>query len=213
MQKIVNILTFHHVIDKKDALSIEPKLFEKLLLKLKKRYTFISYDEFTQIILGKKTPKKNSVLLSIDDGYLDNYVYAFPILKKLNIPAVIFLVTNHITTSSTCREKLPYFKSHKELQTKPDKELFLNTKEIEEMKKSGFIAFESHTTSHIVCRKVKEDILKKEFKKSLEFIKSIDKKEFYGFCWPRGYFDEVALNIFKEFYDFAFSTLDGGHIL
>lgn len=211
MKKIVNVLTFHHIHEQKDSLSITPALFEKLLLELKKSYNFISYIDFTEILLAKKTPKKNSVLLSIDDGYLDNYIYAYPILKKLNIPAVIFLITDNVLTSSTCRKKLPYFKTHKELQTNPVKELFINSCEIQEMKKSGLINFESHTTSHLVCKGVEKDTLKSEFKKSLEFIKVIDKKEFYGFCWPRGYFDKTALEMVKEFYSLAFSTIDGGY--
>jgi len=211
MKKIVNILTFHHIHNQQDSLSITPSIFEKLISELKKNYTFISYEDFTQIILGKKTPKKNSVLISIDDGYLDNYIYAYPILKKLDVPAVIFLITNNILTSSTCRAKLLYFRTHKELQINSDKKLFINKCEIQKMKNSGLISFESHTTSHMVCKNINESVLKKEFSKSLEFIKDLDKKEFYGFCWPRGYFDKTALEVIKKFYSFSFSTIDGGH--
>ena len=58
--------------------------FENQIKYLKKNYKIISYDEFKE---GKK-----GVLLTFDDGFIDNYKFAYPILKKYNVPALFFIL-------------------------------------------------------------------------------------------------------------------------
>jgi peptidoglycan/xylan/chitin deacetylase (PgdA/CDA1 family) len=44
---------------------------------------------------GQKLPSR-AALITFDDGYLDNYTNAYPILKARNLPAIIFLATDYI---------------------------------------------------------------------------------------------------------------------
>jgi len=211
LPKIVSILTFHHITPIKDSLTIPPSLFEETLYEVSKKYNFISYKDFTNFILTDGKLPNKAILLNLDDGYLDNYIYAYPILKKLNIPAIIFIITNNIKKSFSPREKMPYFKTHKELDKIPDKNLFINTTEINEMLQSNLIEIESHTQSHFICKNKTYKEVSDELDKSLLFIKeNIIKKEHYCFCWPRGLFDKISLSaIEKSSYEFAFSTIDG----
>ncbi|WP_281950396.1 polysaccharide deacetylase family protein [Nitrosophilus kaiyonis] len=210
MSNIVNILTFHHINPNRDILTIPPELLEKLIINLKKNYNFISYKDFIDFIFKNKNLPKKSILLTFDDGYLDNFIYAYPILKKYNIPAVIFIITGFIKDERINRNKLPYFKIHKELDRLPDKNLFLNINEIETMKESGLIDFDSHTVNHFVCKNKEYEDIYNEMINSYKFIKNIETKEYYGFCWPRGAFDDIALKAIKNSpYTFAFSTIDG----
>lgn len=213
MSKIVNILTFHHIGPNRDILTIPPTLFERLIVKLKKNYNIISYQDFKDFIFENKKLPKKPILLTFDDGYLDNFIYAFPILQKHNIPSVIFIITGNIENSDILREKLPYFKSHKELEKSPDKNLFINIGEMKKMEDSGLVEFDSHTVSHFVCKNREYDEIYDELIKSYKFIKNhTKKKKHYGFCWPRGAFDEVAINAIENSpYDFAFSTIEGAY--
>lgn len=209
--KIVNILTFHHVSEHLDDLTVPADVFEKTLQILSKKYNFISYDDFKSYLFNEKKLPKKSLLLTFDDGYLDNFLYAFPVLKKLNIPAVVFIVTKNIEINNKIRTSLPCIRTHKELKQNPDKKLFINTGEMQIMENSSLVAFESHTDSHISCEGKTKKELKDEFEKSLVFIKSYtSSKEPYGFCWPKGRFDDMAMEIIKKSeYKFAFSTLEG----
>jgi peptidoglycan/xylan/chitin deacetylase (PgdA/CDA1 family) len=62
---------------------------------LKKHFTLVGIDELCAFAAGKDLPP-NSVAITFDDGYLDNYVRALPILKRHDAKAIFFLPTAHI---------------------------------------------------------------------------------------------------------------------
>ena len=65
--------------------------FERHIRFLLEHFRFISIDELNE------TPEKEKrrILLTFDDGFHNNYLYAVPILKKLNIPATFFISHRH----------------------------------------------------------------------------------------------------------------------
>lgn len=67
---------------------IDPELFEQHLLFLKKYTHVITLKDF---FAGNYLPGKKNIAITFDDGYKNNYTYAYPILKKYNIPATIFV--------------------------------------------------------------------------------------------------------------------------
>ncbi|QCD53308.1 polysaccharide deacetylase family protein [Campylobacter sp. RM16192] len=213
MTRPLCILTMHHCSPIKDELTISPDTLEKTLKQiLNMGFIFINYQNFKDILFNRNQSKQKSILLTFDDGYFDNYKYAFPVLKKLKIPAVCFLVTDNI--SDFKREDYNFrLKPHKDIDYEKDIEHFLNLDEIYEMKESGIFEFDSHTATHFSCKSNNEERLKNELNKSYEKIKKIfpDKKEF-GFCWPKGHFNNISMKLIKESkYEFAFSVLDGGY--
>lgn len=72
--------------------------FEKQIIYLKAKYNILTLDDFKKGILNSCN-SKNSILLTFDDGDVSLYKNAFPVLKKYNVPAVIFVITNLIGTS------------------------------------------------------------------------------------------------------------------
>lgn len=70
--------------------------FEKQLKYLKKHnYKTLTMDEYYCWKNGKCKFPKNTVLITIDDGNLSNYMYAFPLLKKYNFNATVFFVGSY----------------------------------------------------------------------------------------------------------------------
>lgn len=61
----------------------------------KKRYAFVSMDEIAEALILGKVPKK-TFALTFDDGYLDNFTLAYPLLKSLDVPFCIYLTTGFI---------------------------------------------------------------------------------------------------------------------
>jgi len=63
---------------------------------LRKRYDIISLNQLVRYIKEAQPLPLKSVVVTIDDGFKDTYRNAYPILKKYNIPATVFLATGRI---------------------------------------------------------------------------------------------------------------------
>jgi len=101
----VAILVNHRVCQKIDewalkSLFINSRNFEKQIQYLCENFRILSLFELVQSIKSGKTLPEKSVVITFDDGYKDVYLSAYPILRKYNIPATIFLVTGHITSQN-----------------------------------------------------------------------------------------------------------------
>jgi peptidoglycan/xylan/chitin deacetylase (PgdA/CDA1 family) len=100
------ILAYHRFVDNRSVyLSKGPVMhhqiseFEKEIAYLRKRYDILSIDEAVSKIKSRGEFPRPAVVLTFDDGYLDNYTLAYPILRKYNVPATIYLTTGLIGTS------------------------------------------------------------------------------------------------------------------
>jgi peptidoglycan/xylan/chitin deacetylase (PgdA/CDA1 family) len=95
----LQILGYHRVNDEEDPLfpAVPVRVFERQMEYLAANCCPISLDEAVEGLQKSDLPN-NAVVVTFDDGYRDNYVHAFPILKNLSIPATIFLATDAIGT-------------------------------------------------------------------------------------------------------------------
>jgi peptidoglycan/xylan/chitin deacetylase (PgdA/CDA1 family) len=91
----------YHRIDKTICdpwdLVVHPKNFEEQLEFLKQNTHVVSMEELTTS-LSNKTLKNKTVALTFDDGYLDNFTQAVPILEKYQLPATFYITTGSIGT-------------------------------------------------------------------------------------------------------------------
>lgn len=121
-KNFVLCLMYHSVDSEKGKGGIFVDEFEEHIKWIKDKKTF-KMEELKG--LDYKLPK-NSILITFDDGYKNNYTLAFPILKKYNMKATIFLNTKFIEKDDA----------------------YLNWAEIREMYESGLVDFQLHTHSH-----------------------------------------------------------------
>jgi peptidoglycan/xylan/chitin deacetylase (PgdA/CDA1 family) len=76
---------------------LRPDIFDAQMQFLKSCYRVMSLQELVARAAKGDVPER-AVAITFDDGYRDNYDYAFPILKKYNFPATIFVATGAIGT-------------------------------------------------------------------------------------------------------------------
>ena len=127
-EKGVPVLNYHQVEEKNgNPLTLWPDQFEAQMAYLADEgYTAITIDEMMDALENGTPLPEKPVIITFDDGYADNYEYAYPILKKYGFKATIFLIYDFTNTYPN----------------------YLTWEQIDEMKNSGLIHFETHTMTH-----------------------------------------------------------------
>ena len=87
-----------HEIDPWD-LAVPPDRFEEQLRWLKKHRRIVDIEDMISDWKGSGL-RKHRVILTFDDGYLDNFIHAKPLLEKYELPAVFFITTNNLLTQT-----------------------------------------------------------------------------------------------------------------
>jgi len=209
----IPVLMYHHVNPEGNFINVAPHLFESQIKHLKEGgYTALNTTDLWEIFNGARIPPDKPVVVTFDDGWLDNWLFAFPILKKYGIKAVIFVVTSRIHEKGKRMRSdegpvngLP---SHKECQrmvgSGSAQEVMLSWEEIREMENTGLIDIQSHTHTHRRWDKLYPDhkermtVLNEELKRSKEVIENKLQKQCHALCWPWGKYN-------KEYVDIALS--------
>ena len=100
------VLMYHHVGSGSDSTFVTSESFERQMEFLKvHHYRVIGLAQLIhEIREGKSIPGK-TVCITFDDGNLDNFRDAFPVLKKMGFPATIFMITANIGRSEWLSEE------------------------------------------------------------------------------------------------------------
>lgn len=133
----------------KSFLTFELSHFQDLLKYLVSRgYRFLDLDEYFEMRNDPAAAGKKLICLTFDDGYLDNYVYIFPVLKKNNAKGTIFISPFWVQENEQPRPTLFDVWSGKIKDKDLESSGFVSWKEMEYMISSGVISIQSHTLTH-----------------------------------------------------------------
>jgi peptidoglycan/xylan/chitin deacetylase (PgdA/CDA1 family) len=187
--KNLRIIAYHKIVPiVRDPLSVSTQEFiNHLRFFMTKGWNFLTLKEvYEQYISRDLKPVNNTIVITFDDGYANNYKYAFPILKSYGIKATIFLVVDHIGKQKN---------SYKEEMAEED--LMLNWDQIHEMRDYG-IEFGSHTLTHPFLTKITPDIARKEIYESKLILDKQLSQNTVSFCYPSGDLNTDICNIVKD---------------
>lgn len=161
----VPVLNYHQVNSQFDsALTMHPIEFERQLKYLKEEgYQSITLDELYNYIQGGMELPEKPVLITFDDGYIDNYEVAFPLLQKYQMKATLFMIANSIGAPR-----------------------FVNQDQLLEMERGGF-HIESHTNSHRRLDLLSEQEVMEEFTVSKKILEESMKYSISYMAYPQGF--------------------------
>jgi peptidoglycan/xylan/chitin deacetylase (PgdA/CDA1 family) len=212
MTSVVPVLMYHHVSDDRE---ITLKGFENQIRFLAEHgFNSLSLTDFYLHSIGKKTAPYKSVLITFDDGYADNWICAYPILKKYGFKATVFVVTSKIT-DSPIRPNLDSGAKSPDTQTSErGTEGFLSWDELREMYETQVFDIGSHTHTHKEFDKHRRYAdVKGELAQSKDIIERKLNMQVTSVAWPWGHYEEDFVNAARDTgYKLAFTTQPGANV-
>ena len=198
----VPVLMYHHISPVDGSITTSPINFEQQLQWMTRRgYRSLTSEQFARHLNGEPAPAK-SILITFDDGYLDNWVYAYPLLKKYGYTAMVFLVTSWINDGPPRQRlgqgELPETPSHRDCEQRIEQgdsdSVMLRWSEVKAMRDDGVMEFHSHTHTHTRWDKgdfapEKNARMEQELALSRQALQTHLGAVSEHFCWPQGYFD------------------------
>ena len=204
----IPVIMYHRVIrDKSEGgvhgIYVTESQFEKHLKYLKQKgfETITFKDLLNNKYKDRFNREKKQIILTFDDGYTDNYNYAFPLLKKYGFKCVIYLLSH-----------LNYNKWDVEVKEKPEHKFeLMDMSMIKEMEEYG-IEFGGHTKTHPKLATLPIEIAQEEILTSKKVLEEKLGHALISFAYPYGNLNEDVKKIVKNSgYNFAVAT-DSGDI-
>jgi len=197
------ILMYHHVSPAPGLVTITPQHFVAQMAWLaKKAYHTASCADLEGFLRGRELPRR-TVMITFDDGYLDNYVHAYPTLKRYGLHAVVFAVTDWIGDGAPrplageagAPELLNHRQCAERIRSGNADDAAMRWSEIERTLADGVFEFQSHTASHTRWDKLlanadeKSDALTQDLNRSRQTLRQRIGLDGTHLCWPQGYVD------------------------
>ncbi len=202
--KEIPVLMYHRVTDgrppqTKHGIYITTTDFERQLRSLKRRNCqTITFSDLASFKRGKGELPRKPIILTFDDGYRDNYLNAFPLMKQFGMKAVIFIVGN-----PKIRKNI--WDVH---DGEPEVEL-MRDKEILEMSANGF-EFGAHSMNHRSLTELDDEEAFREISGCKRSLEKRLRMPILSFAYPYGALNETVKNIVQTAgFEFGVATDSG----
>lgn len=185
--KRIPILTYHGVDDEiwgNSSLFVKPSEFEKQM-------KYLSENGFTTLFLseiGFASNYEKPIILTFDDGYMDMYTIAYPIMKSYGIKSNMYIISGWL-----------------------DGEVYMNSDMVKDLSNSGLVEIGSHTVSHVHLSALSYEEQEKELFESKQDLENITGKKINTIAYPYGQRNYETLQIAKKYYDYAVTTDSGAN--
>jgi len=171
------ILTYHSIDgdEQKTKLSLSAASFALQMEYLyKNKYKVISLAEMADLIRAKKRIPHRTVTITFDDGFRNNYLCAYPILKRYGFPATFFVVVGWVGSDR-----------------------YMTWDDLKELSKNN-ITVGSHTMAHHWLPSMDNDALRREIYDSKKILEDHLGSQVLFLAYPLGAYDDKVKTMVKE---------------
>lgn len=180
---VITVLCYHEVTPDRedDCMNVKPEVFRQHIREFKEAgYSFIDVGDLRRYAKSPVSFPEKTLLITFDDGYADNYKYAYPILREEQVPGTFFVVSSTI-----------------------NKDNRLTADQLREMLSNG-MKVGSHTVNHEILTNMNTEEVDFELRESKKSLEKILGDPVYALAYPTGKTNEAVLNKTKKYYDMAF---------
>lgn len=157
------------------AYNVPPEDFREQLDYLQEQgYTTISMLEYMKARKGKAELPEKPIILTFDDGYMDNYAEMLPILEEHGMKATVYMITNHIGTPG-----------------------YLGWEELRAMQERG-VEIGSHTANHLPLTTLSPEEREEEVYLSKLLMEWNGIRTVFSFSYPNGAYDETMPGLLQK---------------
>lgn len=158
--------------------------------------TFIDYKLYKE---GKLTLPAKPIIITFDDGYLDTFENALPVMLEHNMRAVVFALGDRTIRKATWDQE----------QNDSETYQLMNDQQLREMRKYGF-EIGAHTMNHANLLDLSLDEVAYQVKCSKQQIEDVLNEQVYSFAYPYGAVDQRTQSIVaKAGFEFACGVYTG----
>jgi peptidoglycan/xylan/chitin deacetylase (PgdA/CDA1 family)/predicted small lipoprotein YifL len=182
----VPVLMYHSIaVEKGNPIRMPVEQFDTEMKYIKDQgYKTLTLKELYDYFENKVPVPDKSIVITLDDGYEDNYTSAFPVLKKYGLKATVFMITCSIDADPNC----------------------LTSAQLKEMDKAG-IEIESHTVTHRDLDTLSYEEQLSELKDSKAALEKLLGRTVDYVAYPEGkYNDNTVKAVAAAGYKMAFTT-------
>lgn len=172
----IPVLLYHRVGDTKGHMTVTTKRFATDLENLKEMgFSTITLDLFRQYMADPETPlPENPLMISFDDGYQDNYLNAYPLLREYGMTAAFYIITGMVGEEDR-----------------------LTSAHIREMAANG-MSIGSHTVSHRELGELETEEAAAELSLSRLYLEGLLQRSVNFVAYPKGSYNEFTAKLANE---------------
>lgn len=167
----VPVLYYHSVaVEAGNELRIPPAQFEEQMAYLAQEgYHSVTLEELYRYLYADGALPAKPVVITFDDGYVDNYTNAYPIMQKYGFTGTVFMVSGWLNGSG-----------------------YLSEQQLRELADAGW-EIGGHTVNHPNLTGIDSATLDKELRESKESLEKILNRDVKTFAYPYGIYSEKVI--------------------
>ncbi|MFH1759251.1 MAG: polysaccharide deacetylase family protein [Patescibacteria group bacterium] len=163
-------------------------------------YHSIGYNEKSSTVTPEEFERQmrylsesnNKVIITFDDGFKDNYINAYPILKKYNIPAIIFITTGWLGKKINFRNEVVLE--------------MMNLDELKKISSDGLVKIGVHTINHPRLTNLSDVEIRQELVVSKNLLEKELGAIINSFAYPYGDYDDRVKKIVEGYFKHIYTT-------